>query len=86
MWWVIGLAVLPFLAKYLGDWYTLGMVTTLINIILLLFFPVLPESPRWQLGQGLFKEAAKTIEKMRKINKDPPIPNLPEVLLMKYLK
>jgi len=80
VWWVIGLAVLPFLAKYLGDWYTLGMVTTLINIILLLFFPVLPESPRWQLGQGLFKEAAKTIEKMRKINKDPPIPNLPEVL------
>ena len=80
VWWVIGLAVLPFLAKFLGDWYTLGMATTLINVILLFFYPLLPESPRWLLGQGKFKEASKIIEYMRKINKDPPIPNLPEVL------
>lgn len=80
VWWVIGLAVLPFLAKYLGDWYTLGMATTLINIILLFFYPLLPESPRWLLGQGKFKEAAKIIETMRKVNKDAPIPNLPEIL------
>ena len=74
------MAVLPFLAKYLGDWYTLGMATTVINCILLFFYPLLPESPRWLLGQGKFKEAAKIIETMRKVNKDPPIPNLPEIL------
>jgi len=79
-WWVVGLAVLPFMAKYLGDWYSLGMATTLVNIILILFYPLLPESPRWLLGQGKFKEAARIIERMRKVNGDPAIPNLPEVL------
>ena len=50
IWWVIGLAVLPFMAKFLGDWYALGMATTLINLLLLLCYPLLPESPRWLLG------------------------------------
>ena len=80
VWWVFGLTVLPFLAKFLGDWYTFGMATTIINVILLIFYPFLPESPRWLLGQGKFKEAARIIETIRKVNKDSPIPNMSEVL------
>lgn len=80
VWWVIGLAILPFLAKWLSNWYLLGMVTTLCNLLLLLMLPVLPESPRWLLGKGRFTEAAAIIAKMRQVNKAPAIPDLAELL------
>lgn len=80
VWWVIGLAVLPFLAKWLSDWYLLGLATTLCNLLLVIIFPVLPESPRWLLGQGRYGEAAAIITHMRQVNKDQEIIGLEEKL------
>jgi len=80
VWWVIGLAILPFLAKWTANWYLLGLATTLCNLILVAIYPFLPESPRWLLAQGRHAEAAAIITNMRRINKDEELPNLEERL------
>jgi len=80
IWWVAGLSLLPFIAKYVGDWYSLGLSCTLINLIFTACYPFIPESPRWLVGQKRYQEAADIIKMMRRINKDTEIKNLPQLL------
>ena len=65
--WVVGMATIPFIAKWLVDWYSFGLFTTLINVVLIFMHPALPESPRWLITERKYSEAASLINKIRKI-------------------
>ena len=55
------------LAKWLVDWYSFGLFTTLINVVLIFMHPFLPESPRWLITENKYAEAASLINKIRTI-------------------
>jgi len=80
VWWVFGMMVVPFLAEYINDWFKFGLATTLCNIIIILMYPLVPESPRLLCSQKKFESAAKVIALIRKLNKEEEIQNLEEVL------
>ena len=50
------------------DWKMLQIVVSAPLFLLLLLYFVLPESPRWLIATGRYKEAKKTIEKAAKMN------------------
>ena len=47
--WVIGTAILPFFAWLSQEWYLYGMVVPLLNLTLIPFIWLTPESPRCAL-------------------------------------
>ena len=54
------------LAKWLVGWYSFGLFTTLINVVIVFMHPFLPESPRWLITEKKYAEAASLINKIRK--------------------
>jgi len=66
--WVVGMAAIPFVAKWLVGWYSFGLFTTLINVVIVFMHPFLPESPRWLITEKKYAEAASLINKIRIIN------------------
>ena len=50
------------------DWKMLQIVVSAPLFLLLLLYFVLPESPRWLIATGRYKEAKELIEKAAKIN------------------
>merc|ERR1719474_853451 len=66
--WVVGMAITPIVAWYMRDWYTFGLLSVCINLILVICHPFIPESPRWLISEKKFKEAAELINEMRKVN------------------
>ena len=48
-------------------WYSFGLFTTLINVLIVFMHPFLPESPRWLITEKKYTEAASLINKIRKI-------------------
>ena len=51
------------------DWKMLQIVVSAPLFLLLLLYFVLPESPRWLIATGRYKEAKELIEKAAKMNK-----------------
>ncbi|KAK6169655.1 hypothetical protein SNE40_020657 [Patella caerulea] len=66
--WVIGLFMLGLLAFFIRDWKNLTLVTTVPNILFISYWWLLPESPRWLLSKGRYKEAEEIIQKAAKVN------------------
>ncbi|GIY42631.1 solute carrier family 22 member 3, partial [Caerostris darwini] len=56
--WTLGLCILPLLAYFSRSWVTLGLATSSVTIIFLLYYTFLPESPRWLVSQERYEEAA----------------------------
>ena len=65
----IGESILGLVAMGISDWKTLQIVVSAPLFLLLLLYFVLPESPRWLIATGRYKEAKETIEKAAKMNK-----------------
>ena len=66
----IGEAIVSLIAMFFTDWKKFQIASSVPVILLLpLLYFFLPESPRWQISVGKYKEARKTIEKAAKFNK-----------------
>ena len=50
------------------DWKTLQIVVSAPLFLLLVLYFIVPESPRWLIATGRYKEAKETIEKAAKMN------------------
>ncbi|XP_005082406.1 solute carrier family 22 member 13 [Mesocricetus auratus] len=64
-----GLMVLAGLAYGVRNWRLLQMISTAPVFLLVFYFWVLPESPRWLLSQGRTEEAKQLIQKAASVNR-----------------
>ncbi|XP_038075652.1 organic cation transporter protein-like [Patiria miniata] len=64
----VGYMILSLLAFLLREWRHLQLAISLPFVLTFLVMIVFPESPRWLITKGRYKEAAKIIEKIAKVN------------------
>ncbi|XP_042865209.1 organic cation transporter protein-like [Penaeus japonicus] len=67
--WTIGYMVLPGIAYVVRSWQWLQAVLVAPYVPLLAYCWLLPESPRWLIQQGRFKEALDLFSQAAKVNK-----------------
>ncbi|XP_035216500.1 carcinine transporter-like [Stegodyphus dumicola] len=66
--WTFGLCFLPLIAYLSRSWVTLGVVTSSVTVIYLLYWKYLPESPRWLVSQERYEEAVVIMQRIGKKN------------------
>lgn len=66
--WSIGLLLLPAIASYWQKWNYLYMAISFPTIILIGFYPLIPNSPRWLLQRGRIEEAKEILLQAGKMN------------------
>lgn len=64
----VGLVVLAGVAYALRDWMYIEIATSVPSVFFLLYWWLIPESPRWLITQGRFEEAEKIIRQIAKGN------------------
>ncbi|XP_022084076.1 organic cation transporter protein-like [Acanthaster planci] len=64
----VGYMLLSFAAFFLREWRHLQLAISLPYVVAFLLIPIFPESPRWLISKGKFKEATKIIRKIAKVN------------------
>nr|XP_061806671.1 solute carrier family 22 member 2-like [Nerophis lumbriciformis] len=69
MFFSVGLLFLPLLAYFITDWRWLQVVITIPYFVYILYYWLIPESPRWLLSQNRKAEAVAITEAMAKENK-----------------
>ncbi|XP_077984338.1 organic cation transporter protein-like isoform X2 [Glandiceps talaboti] len=69
MFYGVGYMLLSLFAYFFREWWKLQLAIIIPNALLLVYWFVIPESPRWLLSMGKEKEAKKIIKKIAKINK-----------------
>ncbi|KAK8387397.1 hypothetical protein O3P69_018173 [Scylla paramamosain] len=65
----VGFMLLPGIAYFVNNWRNLQLCISIPSILLLLYYWVLPESPRWLMMQGRFEEAVKILKNIAKTNR-----------------
>ncbi|XP_070567961.1 organic cation transporter protein-like isoform X1 [Ptychodera flava] len=65
----VGYMLLTLLAYFIREWWILQLVISLPNLLLLTYWWIIPESPRWLLSVGENAKADKIIRKIGKVNK-----------------
>lgn len=75
----IPLLLLPLLAYYLSSWSYLQLATGLSALMMVPFWFILQESPRWLMTKGRLENAEYSIVKILKINRR-PIPDMDQVM------
>ena len=65
----LGVALDGIVAMSIRDWRTYQIVLGAPFLALMIFYFLLPESPRWLIATSRYKEAKRVIEKAAKINK-----------------
>ncbi|CAN7939731.1 unnamed protein product [Ixodes hexagonus] len=75
----IPLLLLPLLAYYLSSWSYLQLATGLSALMMVPFWFILQESPRWLMTKGRLESAESSIVKILKINRR-PIPDMDQVM------
>jgi len=66
--WVVGMSALPLVAMVIGQWFIIGIATTIPGVCLFCYWYHLPESPRWLLSVGRFREASDILLRIAKSN------------------
>lgn len=77
----VGFMLLPFIAYFVREWRNLQLCISVSSALLLLYYWILPESPRWLILQGRYDEAIKVLSAAAKTNGG----CLPETEDMNYL-
>ncbi|XP_036049762.1 solute carrier family 22 member 13 [Onychomys torridus] len=72
----MGLMVLAGLAYGVRNWRVLQLAGTTPVFLLVFYFWVLPESPRWLLSQGKIEEVKQLVQKAASVNRRPLSPEL----------
>lgn len=67
----LGHLTLPIFAYYLRDWRELQFALSIPSIVLISYYWLVPESPRWLFTVGKVNESATVLEKAAKFNKIP---------------
>ncbi|XP_035223452.1 organic cation transporter protein-like [Stegodyphus dumicola] len=74
--WTVGLCFLPLIAYLARSWVTLGLITSSVTLVYLLYWKMLPESPRWLVSQGKYDEALVIMTKVAEKNGKPHDPKV----------
>lgn len=64
----LGHLTLPLFAYFLRDWQDFQFALSIPSVILLTYFWLIPESPRWLFTMGRVEDATKLLEKAAKKN------------------
>ncbi|CAH1971044.1 unnamed protein product [Acanthoscelides obtectus] len=67
----LGHLLLPVIGYYLRDWRHFQIAISAPSIFLVVYYWILPESPRWELAVGRKENAINTLQKAAKCNKMP---------------
>lgn len=67
----LGHLTLPGFAYFIRDWHYLQLALSLPSIILISYYWLVPESPRWLFTVGRIDEASAILEKSARMNKLP---------------
>lgn len=67
----LGHLTLPLFAYYIRDWDRLQFALSIPSIILISYYWLIPESPRWLFTVGRVDESVKVLEKAARCNKLP---------------
>lgn len=62
----IGEIALPVFGYYLRNWDTFSMAVAIPTLIYMLYFFILPESPKWLISTGRLKDASVVMTKVAK--------------------
>ncbi|KAM7303632.1 organic cation transporter protein [Ixodes scapularis] len=73
------LLLLPLVAYHLNNWSSLQLIAGLSAIMMIPFWFILQESPRWLLTKGRLEDAEAMMVKVLKINRR-PIPDMDQVM------
>nr|KAG5706948.1 hypothetical protein BaRGS_021454 [Batillaria attramentaria] len=73
--WVAGEYLLILFAYFIREWRWLEIAVSIPSIIMLFYYWLLPESPRWLASRGRMDEAMKVLEKIAASNKK-QLPNI----------
>lgn len=67
----LGHLTLPLFAYYIRDWERLQFALSIPSVLLISYYWLIPESPRWLFTVGRVDESVKVLEKAAKFNKLP---------------
>lgn len=67
----LGHLTLPIFAYFIRDWHNLQLALSIPSIILISYYWLIPESPRWLFAVGRIPETVAVLEKAAKRNKLP---------------
>lgn len=75
----IPLLLLPLLAYYIRDWGYLQLATGLSALMMVPFWFILQESPRWLLTKGRIERAEQSLVHILRINRR-PVPDMDQIM------
>lgn len=67
----LGHLTLPLFAYFLRDWHSLQLAISLPSILLISYYWLVPESPRWLFAVGRVDESIEVLKKAAKHNRRP---------------